>query len=135
MNLCFVSLESSFADLMAIFTRAVRATEPSVGADQAQTFAEYILRVCTWEVQIANSTCMATLEANFPSLKARVNEKVRFSVPSVYIGKTAVISLTSHDPQGLIIVIVLLHALTCSCSALLALRAAPLDQPQAWETI
>jgi hypothetical protein len=72
---------------MAIFSRAVRAVDPAVTSAQAQTYAEYILRVATWEVQIANATCMATLAAHFPSIKAKVMEKVKFSVPSVYIGK------------------------------------------------
>lgn len=85
--LIFGYVDTSFADLMAVFTRAVRAVDPSVSAEQAQVYGEYILRVATWEVQIANATCMATLEAHFPSMKARVMEKVKFSVPSVYIGK------------------------------------------------
>lgn len=57
-------------------------------ADLAQTYAEYMLRVAAWEVQIARATCMDTLARYFPSLKAKVTdkEKVKFSVPSVYIG-------------------------------------------------
>jgi hypothetical protein len=72
---------------MAIFSRSVRAVDPSVSAEQAQLYAEYIIRVATWEVEIANATCMATLAAHFPSIKAKVLETVKFSVPSVYIGR------------------------------------------------
>lgn len=80
-------VDTSFADLMAIFSRAVRAVDPSVSAAQAGLYAEYIIRIASWEVQRGRDTCMATLATHFPSLKARVMEKVKFSVPSVYIGK------------------------------------------------
>lgn len=83
------SLDTSFADLMAVFSRAVRAVDPTVSANLAQTYAEYILRVATWEVQIAKATCLATLEAHFPSIKARVTEKAKFNVPSIYIGNSS----------------------------------------------
>ena len=82
----FLLVDTSFIDLVEIMKRAVRAIDPSVSLDLAQMYAEYILRIATWEVKIANATCMATLEANFPSIKAKVMEKVKFSVPSIYIG-------------------------------------------------
>ncbi len=79
-------VETTFDDILAVLIRAIRVIDTTIDFPTAKTYADYMVRIASWEVDYAKRVTANTLEKTFPILQAQISEKITFYSPYIYIG-------------------------------------------------